>query len=259
MNYSRLAIFPILLVLILALVAACGGGGSALSEEEYFAKMDEIDKDLTKRFDEVFGDGEGSAKDGAAAFSDVAGDARTQYGDVKPPSELKDEHDQIVAAIDLFIKAISSAADNAEEDALLFDLFENEALAEADERTTTAFCALQDIADEKGIDAQVGCEGDGDEESIDPSTLPAEEATEVLIEDFAFDPPHIEVSVGDTVTWTQGADDAPHTATADDDSFDSDNLSDEGETFEFTFEEAGEFSYLCSIHPEMLGLVTVIE
>jgi len=119
-----------------------------------------------------------------------------------------------------------------------------------------AFCAIQSIADDKGIEADVGCP---ENEGVDPSTLEPVEETEVLIEGFAFEPPHIQVSVGDTVTWTQGADDAPHTATADDDSFDSDTLEDEGATFEFTFEEAGEFPYSCAIHPDMLGLVTVVE
>jgi plastocyanin len=67
------------------------------------------------------------------------------------------------------------------------------------------------------------------------------------------------VTVGDTVTWTQGTDEEAHTATADDDTFDTGVLSDEGDTGEFTFDEAGEFSYFCEIHPEMLGLVTVVE
>ena len=84
---------------------------------------------------------------------------------------------------------------------------------------TDGFCAIQAVADEKGIEADVGC--DEEEEAVDPSTLPPVEATEVLIQDFAFDAPHIQVAVGDTVTWTQGTDEEPHTATADDETFDS--------------------------------------
>lgn len=63
------------------------------------------------------------------------------------------------------------------------------------------------------------------------------------------------VSIGDTVTVTN-EDAAGHTWTAVDGEFDSGSLA-EGETFEFTFDEAGEFDYFCSIHPSMTGTVTV--
>jgi plastocyanin len=79
--------------------------------------------------------------------------------------------------------------------------------------------------------------------------------TEVTIADFAFDPGDLTVSVGDTVTWTND-DDTDHTVTADDDSFDSDDVAG-GDTFEQTFDEAGEFSYHCSIHSQMTGTITV--
>jgi plastocyanin len=32
-----------------------------------------------------------------------------------------------------------------------------------------------------------------------------------------------------------------------------------GTTYTHIFDEAGDYSYLCSIHPEMVGLVTVTE
>jgi plastocyanin len=47
-----------------------------------------------------------------------------------------------------------------------------------------------------------------------------------------------------------------HTVTADDDSFDSGTLSN-GDTFEQTFDEAGEFAYHCEIHSSMTGTITV--
>jgi plastocyanin len=117
-------------------------------------------------------------------------------------------------------------------------------------------CELVQIAEEKGITLEfLECL----EEAVDPSTLPAEETTDVLIEDFTFQPAHIQVSVGDTVTWEQGVDPEPHTATADDGSFDTGILEEAGATGEITFDTAGEFSYFCEIHPDMLGLVTVVE
>jgi plastocyanin len=79
--------------------------------------------------------------------------------------------------------------------------------------------------------------------------------TSVTIADVAFTPPELSVAVGTTVTWTN-EDWAPHTATAEDGSFDSDRL-DQGASFEHTFDEPGTFGYFCSFHPGMMGSVVV--
>ena len=68
------------------------------------------------------------------------------------------------------------------------------------------------------------------------------------------------VSVGTTVAWQNG-DPAPHTTTsgepgAQTDAWDSGPLQ-TGGTFSFTFEEAGTFSYFCTIHPSMRATITV--
>jgi plastocyanin len=77
----------------------------------------------------------------------------------------------------------------------------------------------------------------------------------VRIVDFAFSPASVTASVGDTITWTN-ADAAPHTATADDGSFDTGTL-DRGASGSHTFTAAGTFAYVCAIHPSMRGTVTV--
>ncbi|HEX5185559.1 MAG TPA: plastocyanin/azurin family copper-binding protein [Nitrososphaeraceae archaeon] len=57
------------------------------------------------------------------------------------------------------------------------------------------------------------------------------------------------------VLWTN--DDAiEHTVTADDGSFDSGPIS-PGDVFDSTFDTPGDFSYHCSIHPFMTGVVIV--
>jgi plastocyanin len=80
---------------------------------------------------------------------------------------------------------------------------------------------------------------------------------EATIEGFAFAPGTIEVKVGTTITWTNN-DSAPHTVTANDRSFDSGRM-EQGQTFSFTFETAGEFAYFCEYHPGMVGTVVVTE
>jgi plastocyanin len=88
-------------------------------------------------------------------------------------------------------------------------------------------------------------------------TAHAQEGAAVSIVDFAFDPAAVEVPVGATVTWTNtGA--APHTATASDGTFDSGELA-PGASFSHTFAAAGTFPYVCQIHPQMTGTVTVVE
>ncbi|RME88605.1 MAG: hypothetical protein D6770_06610, partial [Anaerolineae bacterium] len=82
-----------------------------------------------------------------------------------------------------------------------------------------------------------------------------EETASVTIQNFAFSPSSLEIKVGTTVTWTN-MDSAPHTVTADDGSFDSGTLRN-GDSFSFTFNEAGTFAYHCSIHPYMTASITV--
>ena len=87
-----------------------------------------------------------------------------------------------------------------------------------------------------------------------------------------YDPPHLSVNVGDTVTWTND-DREGHTVTSGETAgrFDwmnaqkvgePDGIFDSGrfmpdESWSYTFEEQGSFPYYCIIHPWMGGLVFV--
>ena len=77
----------------------------------------------------------------------------------------------------------------------------------------------------------------------------------VAISGSAFSPPMVTVTVGDTVTWTNG-DQISHTATADGGSFDTGTLGN-GDSNTVTFATAGSFPYHCAIHPAMTGTITV--
>ena len=80
-------------------------------------------------------------------------------------------------------------------------------------------------------------------------------STTVTIKDFDFAPAAVTVNVGDTVTWTN-AGPSPHSATANDGSFDT-GVYGEGGSRSHTFDQAGTFSYICTPHPFMKGTVTV--
>jgi plastocyanin len=80
--------------------------------------------------------------------------------------------------------------------------------------------------------------------------------------DKAYSPNPAEIKAGETVTWTND-DSQIHTATsgavgAEDSGkvFDSGILSPKA-TFDFKFDQAGEYDYYCTLHPQMLGKVVV--
>lgn len=79
-------------------------------------------------------------------------------------------------------------------------------------------------------------------------------AAVVQIGDNFYEPVAVTVAPGQAVRWEWGGREQ-HDVVADDRSFVSE-LMREG-TYTHVFDQAGEFAYLCSIHPEMRGMVTV--
>jgi plastocyanin len=139
-----------------------------------------------------------------------------------------------------------------------------------------ALCAVLGL----GALGIAGCGGgDGDDSSSATSgtssspTEPGEDSTpsgnaaapsgdavrsaEVEIEDFAYRPDSVRIEEGGKVIW-KNRDSAPHTATADDGSFDTGTI-DEDKLKSETFKEPGTYDYICSIHPDMHGTVEVVE
>ena len=92
-----------------------------------------------------------------------------------------------------------------------------------------------------------------------PKTLPARpDAATVTITQSRFDEVELRVAAGTTVTFVN-ADPFAHTVTSRDGApvaFDSGNLG-QDETFEFTFDQPGEYAYFCQIHPTMRAVVIV--
>jgi plastocyanin len=85
----------------------------------------------------------------------------------------------------------------------------------------------------------------------------ASETRDVTIDNYTFSPGALTVPVGTTVTWANRDFDV-HTVTADDTppTFKSAGL-DTDDSFSFTFNRAGTYSYHCSLHPHMTGKIVV--
>lgn len=77
----------------------------------------------------------------------------------------------------------------------------------------------------------------------------------VLIEGVKFTPESLTVNRGDVVVWVN-KDPFPHTATAQAGAFDSRSIP-AGKSWRFTTTRSGTFSYLCTLHPTMTGVLIV--
>ena len=112
------------------------------------------------------------------------------------------------------------------------------------------------------------CGGSSEPTATSPSVETSETSSEstggdvvtstVTITNSRFDQLELRVAPGTTVTFVN-TDPFGHTITSADDSpveFDSGEFG-QDETFEFTFDEAGEYAYFCQIHPTMRAVVIV--
>jgi plastocyanin len=79
--------------------------------------------------------------------------------------------------------------------------------------------------------------------------------TTVKIDNFAFAPATLTITAGTTVTW-KNEDDSPHRIGDKNGAFKSAAL-DTDETFSHTFASPGEYPYICTIHPYMVGRIIV--
>jgi plastocyanin len=77
----------------------------------------------------------------------------------------------------------------------------------------------------------------------------------INIAKFAYGPKEMTIAPGTKVVWTNH-DETPHTVTSNDKSFASKGL-DTDDKFEHTFASEGDFSYICTVHPFMTGVVHV--
>ncbi|QIS07189.1 copper-binding protein [Nocardia brasiliensis] len=115
-----------------------------------------------------------------------------------------------------------------------------------------------------------GCGGGDSSQAGTTTTRPAHPATTtqpagetkpaavtVDVRDMEFTPAEVTVKAGDTVTW-HFTDKAPHTVQGIGDKAMGINspIIDKGD-WSYTFTVPGTYRYLCSLHPEMRGTVTV--
>ena len=88
----------------------------------------------------------------------------------------------------------------------------------------------------------------------EPAAAVSDDTTVEIVE-FLYEPEALTVEAGSTITWVN-SDKAPHTATADDGSFNTESISQDQES-EVTLDEPGTYAYFCEFHPFMKATVEV--
>ena len=77
----------------------------------------------------------------------------------------------------------------------------------------------------------------------------------IEIKSFAFSQPELTVAAGTTVTWIN-LDQTAHNVVSMEGKFASKGM-DTDDRYSFTFQQPGDYSYRCGLHPHMIGTVHV--
>ena len=78
----------------------------------------------------------------------------------------------------------------------------------------------------------------------------------IAIEGVSYAPQSLTVHVGDRIVWVN-KDPFPHTATSQGAGVDSKEIAGNGGSWTYTAARAGDFNYICTLHPTMSGVVHV--
>jgi len=151
-------------------LAACGGGEEELDLEQYFRRFQDINDTANTRVDVLVEESEGVGEDMEAtrdyfdAFNAIAKETTDELKDIHPPAEAQDAHDEYVAALGEALALWEDFGDRLADvespsglAALAAELNEPP-FATAGERITDACLQLKGIADENGIEVDLGCE-----------------------------------------------------------------------------------------------------
>jgi plastocyanin len=122
-----------------------------------------------------------------------------------------------------------------------------------DDGSTSAPAESATTTEAEGTTTEAGDDNGGNAAAPSGDAVRSEE---VEIEDFAYSPDPVTIEEGGKVIW-KNRDSAPHTATAEDGSFDT-GVIEESKLKSETFKEPGAYEYICSIHPQMHGTVEVV-
>jgi plastocyanin len=122
----------------------------------------------------------------------------------------------------------------------------------------TALVAAGCGGDDEKSNAPAGGGGAATQEDSGSSSSSSSGEVAITMKNFQFAPKATTVKVGQKVKWTN-EDSAPHDVVDEKTSAFKSELFNKGESYEFTAKKAGTISYVCTIHPGMVGTLTVTQ
>lgn len=150
-------------IILAALAISCGDGSDTLTLEEYFAEFEAMDADADAQFEEAFAqlfpediDEEVFFSDDAnlplvkeviTAFPRITAELLARASDLDPPSEVEEEHDEMIAALEELLAAFEEGVDTLD-DAETFVEFDEL----SDELDTTLLTPAEDRVDQACLD-----------------------------------------------------------------------------------------------------------
>ena len=155
--------------------------------------------------------------------------------------DLVDDTEALLRNISIQSVSVIQAAELSEMSVLAQDIF-----TLANQASVDGIKRIDALAGEQGIAPQVF-----DAPSV-PGALTEPRTVTVNMDQFKFKGSNVTVQQGWTVNWIN-TESPRHTATADDESFNSGTMS-QGDTFTFTFTETGTFPYYCRFHGDNGGV-----
>ena len=131
-----------------------------------------------------------------------------------------------------------------------------------EEETTTEPTTEEEMMEDESMEEEEMMENESMEEeemmeneSMEEEDTMESEETIVEISEDGFDPSDAQITAGDTVTWMNN-DSIAHTIIDDEGVFDSEEI-EPGESYSYTFDEAGTYTYTSSEDETFEGMITV--
>ena len=109
--------------------------------------------------------------------------------------------------------------------------------------------------EEKSVDTTPAAPGTTEPATTATTQSAAGDVVEIDMKDIKYVPENATAKVGQTVRW-KNSDPVAHTVDAESADVESGTI-DPGKTFETKFDKAGKVDYVCAIHPNQTGTVTV--